>query len=158
MVAQHTYSFPRPAVTVDVVAISRGCQVLLVRRKADPFKGRWALPGGFIDMDETLADAAARELEEETGITGLQMRQLRAFDRPDRDPRGRTIAVAFLALLEDQPEPRAGDDAAEARWLPLDQLPPLAFDHDVIVACARETASLDQKPAGPAHGEDSLQV
>ena len=158
MAAQYAYSHPRPAVTVDVVAISCGRDVLLVKRRADPFKGRWALPGGFIDIDETLADAAARELEEETGITGLQMRQLRAFDRPDRDPRGRTIAVAFLALLEDRPELRAGDDAAEARWAPLDQLPPLAFDHDVIVACARETASRDQNPTGPAHGEDSLQV
>jgi 8-oxo-dGTP diphosphatase len=134
---QYVYDYPRPAVTVDIVVISRDGRILLIRRKADPYGGSWALPGGFINIDETLADAAARELEEETGLRGLTMRQLRAFDKPDRDPRGRTIAVAFLAEVDACPAPAAGDDAGEAAWFPLDRLPPLAFDHDDIIAHAR---------------------
>jgi 8-oxo-dGTP diphosphatase len=142
MAGSYTYTYPRPAVTVDVVALSRDRHVLLVKRKADPFQGRWALPGGFINIDEPLIDAAARELQEETGITGLALRQLRAFDRPDRDPRGRTISIVHTALVTERPDPRAGDDAAEARWWPLDALPPLAFDHDEVVACALEAVTL----------------
>ena len=137
MSTQYVYEYPRPAVTVDIAAVSRDRRILLIRRKAEPFKDRWALPGGFINIDETLQNAAARELAEETGIRGLDLRQLRAFDKPDRDPRGRTIAVAFLAEVNDPPSPTAGDDAAESAWFPMDRLPPLAFDHEDIVAHAR---------------------
>jgi len=141
MPKEYCYPYPRPAVTVDIVLIARGDSVLLIRRKADPFQGHWALPGGFVEMDETLSVAAARELAEETGLTGLQLKQLRAFDEPTRDPRGRTIAVAFLGETDDQPAPTAGDDAADARWHNLDLLPELAFDHDEIIACALAAAS-----------------
>lgn len=130
------YEYPRPAVTVDVVAISNDWRILLVKRKAEPYQGCWALPGGFIDIDETLEHAAARELEEETGVSGLELGQLRAFDRPDRDPRGRNIAVAFLALINNCPSATAGDDAAEAQWVHAEELPPLAFDHAEIIDCA----------------------
>ncbi len=136
MAGKHCYSHPRPAVTVDIVVLSRNGRVLLIKRKGEPFRGGWALPGGFVDIDETLADAAARELEEETGIAGVDMRQLHAFDDPDRDPRGRTISIAFLAKVEAPPEPTAKSDAAEARWTAVDQLPPMAFDHDAIIALA----------------------
>ena len=135
-----SYRYPHPAVTVDVVVLSDDGAVLLIRRKGEPFRGRWALPGGFMDIDERLAEAAARELDEETGLAGLQLQQVQAFDDPGRDPRGRTISIAFLARVRGRPEPRAGDDAAEARWRPLDALPPVAFDHDQIIARALEAA------------------
>ncbi len=135
---EYCYRYPRPAVTVDIVVLAGNEAVLLVERKAEPFNGWWALPGGFVDIDETLADAAARELEEETGLAGVAMRQLRAFDDPDRDPRGRTIAIAFLATVAGRPEPRAGSDAALACWHSLDRLPRMAFDHDRIIAFALE--------------------
>jgi len=136
MAAKYCYSYPRPAVTVDIVLLSRNGRVLLIKRKAEPFKGRWALPGGFVNIDERLADAAARELEEETGITGVDLRQLHAFDDPARDPRGRTISIAFLAKVDEPRTPTAKSDAADARWTPVDQLPPMAFDHDRVVALA----------------------
>ena len=132
MAERTCYDYPRPAVTADIVLLS-GDAVLLIKRRLTPFEGCWALPGGFMDIDETLADAAARELEEETGITGVPLRQLRVFDAPGRDPRGRTISVVFLADIGDRPKPRAGDDAAEARWHLLDRLPPVAFDHETII-------------------------
>ena len=144
MAETYSYRFPRPAVAVDIVLLSREGGVLLIKRKADPFKGRWALPGGFMEIDETLADAAARELEEETGITGVEMRQLRAFDEPGRDPRGRTISIVFTGTVNGRPEPKPGDDAAEARWHELDSLPPTAFDHDEIIACALADAARPQ--------------
>jgi len=136
----YTYDYPRPMVTVDVVAIAPGekhAEVLLIRRKNEPFQGQWALPGGFLDLDEELEEAAARELREETGVAAGTMHQLGAFGAIGRDPRGRTIDVAFLALLESRPGPRAGDDAAEARWFPVDSLPELAFDHAEILSKAR---------------------
>lgn len=134
----------RPAVTVDVVLLSSRRSVLLVKRKCEPFKGRWALPGGFLEKMETLAAAAARELEEETGLAGIELHQLRAFDDPDRDPRGRTISIAFLGIPNVEAPPQAGSDAADCRWVPLDHLPPMAFDHDCIVACAVETVASEQ--------------
>ncbi len=139
MAERYSYDYPRPAVTADVVLLS-GDHVLLIKRGSAPFQGGWALPGGFMDIHETLADAALRELAEETGVSGVAVRQLGAFDAPDRDPRGRTISVVFLAEAADRPEPNAGDDAAEARWHPLDHLPPMAFDHDEIIACALAAA------------------
>jgi 8-oxo-dGTP diphosphatase len=137
---EYTYDYPRPAVTVDVVVVTRGDnpQVLLIRRKHDPFAGKWALPGGFIDMDEPLEAAARRELREETGVEAETLEQLHTFGDPGRDPRGRTISVVYLTRVDAaQLQPRAGDDAAEIGWYSLRQLPPLAFDHEQILACAR---------------------
>jgi 8-oxo-dGTP diphosphatase len=145
----HTYDYPRPMVTVDTVVIAPGekqAEVLLIRRKHDPFEGKWALPGGFLDLDEELEDAAARELREETGVEAGTLRQIGAFGTIGRDPRGRTIGVAFLALLENRPCPQAGDDAAEARWFPIDGLPDLAFDHDDIMKTALSRITGGLKP------------
>ncbi len=132
--------YPRPAVTVDVVIFTLregDLQVLLIRRKNPPFQGMWAIPGGFIRIDESLEEAALRELEEETGVRDVYLEQLYTFGDPDRDPRGRVITVAYFALVPaDAVHPRAGDDAAEARWWSMYGLPPLAFDHDKILAYA----------------------
>jgi 8-oxo-dGTP diphosphatase len=136
----YTYDHPRPAVTVDAVVFARGdghWTVLLIQRGQEPFAGSWALPGGFVEMDETLERAAARELEEETGITGVELEQLRVFGDPGRDPRGRTISIVHWGIVEGrEPEPRGLDDAAEAAWWRTDMLPELAFDHEAIIAVA----------------------
>jgi len=138
---KYTYDFARPAVTADIVIISLEPEphVLLIRRKDEPFKGAWALPGGFVDPDETLTEAAHRELGEETGITGVYLEQLGAFGDPGRDPRGWTVTIAFLARVDRLAiGPIAGDDAAEVKWHPLVKLPKkLAFDHDKILARTR---------------------
>jgi 8-oxo-dGTP diphosphatase len=133
----YIYDYPRPMVTVDAVVFARQQArrvVLLVERGRNPFAGSWALPGGFVEMEETLETAVARELAEETGVTGVVLRQFHTFGDPGRDPRGRSISVAFVgetnAALH---APRGGDDAAAARWFPVDELPELAFDHCVIV-------------------------
>jgi 8-oxo-dGTP diphosphatase len=106
---------------------------LLIERGRDPYKGKWALPGGFIDMDEPLEVACQRELEEETGIRVGEMKQFRAYGAVDRDPRHRTISVVFYAFQEEEPLAVAGDDAAKAQWFPLDHLPEMAFDHQQII-------------------------
>ncbi|MDO8930289.1 MAG: NUDIX hydrolase, partial [Bacteroidota bacterium] len=106
----HTYSYPRPAVTVDAILISKQNSVLLIERGREPFKGKWALPGGFIDMDEPLETACIRELEEETGIRITLLKQFKAFGAVDRDPRHRTISVIFYAFTEDEIIAHAGDD------------------------------------------------
>ncbi len=114
-------------------------EVLLVRRARDPFKGMWAIPGGFVEMDEDLPAAARRELREETGLDVPALKQFRTFGRPGRDPRGRQITVVYIARVSrDVPPPRAGDDAAEARWFPFEALPRLAFDHAEVLREARE--------------------
>ncbi|MFF9343013.1 MULTISPECIES: NUDIX domain-containing protein [unclassified Streptomyces] len=133
------------AVTVDlaVLTVRAGrLHVLLVQRGQEPYAGAWALPGGFVLPRESAGTAARRELAEETGlpdatVAGLHLEQLRTYTEPDRDPRMRVVSVAYTALVPDLPEPRGGGDAAEARWLPYDEVPPLAFDHDVILADAR---------------------
>jgi len=136
-------SYPRPSVTADVVvwAVRAGSpHVLLIRRRAWPFEGHWALPGGFMEITETLEEAARRELAEETGLTDVVLEPLRPFDRPDRDPRKRVITMAYLALVPGEDADlavRAGDDATDVAWWPLAQLPPLAFDHDEVIAAAR---------------------
>jgi 8-oxo-dGTP diphosphatase len=138
---KYTYDYPRPAVTVDTVIVTREPQprVLLIRRKHDPFAGMWAIPGGFVEMDESLEAAARRELREETRVEADQLEQLHTFGDPGRDPRGRTISVVYLAQVDPaQLKPQAADDAAEVGWHPLDQPPPLAFDHAAILACARD--------------------
>lgn len=130
-------------VTVDAVVFSvraGGTDVLLIKRKKDPYKGQWAVPGGFIEMDEELEDAVARELNEETGLTGVRLEQLRAFGKCGRDPRGRQISVAFTGTItEGRDKVRAGDDAAEARWFNIHNLPEnMAFDHDEMIRTAIE--------------------
>jgi 8-oxo-dGTP diphosphatase len=130
-------------VTVDVVLVMRSgdqWNVLLVRRKNPPFQGHWALPGGFVEPDEPLESAARRELREEAGVEPRLLEQLHTFGDPGRDPRGWTISVAYLAILDEEEgralRPRAGSDAAEAGWFDLSAPPPLAFDHAEILACA----------------------
>jgi 8-oxo-dGTP diphosphatase len=133
----YCYEYPRPAVTADIVVIKtfdNQPEVLLIERKHPPFEGMWALPGGFLDMDETLEEAALRELQEETGITGIKLEQFHTFSKVDRDPRHRTITTVFIGYAdENTASPEAGDDAANARWFPLDKLPPLAFDHAEVL-------------------------
>ncbi|MEU3901619.1 NUDIX hydrolase [Streptomyces sp. NPDC045251] len=123
--------------TADVVLFAVG-HVLLIERGWDPYEGCWALPGGHVDAGETSVAAAARELEEEAGIAVpvADLRQVGAFDAPDRDPRGRYVSVAYTATLPAPVAPTAGDDATAARWWPLDALPDLAFDHADILAAA----------------------
>jgi len=137
----YTYEHPRPALTIDIVLFAKiidALSILLIQRKHPPFKGMWALPGGFVDMDETLSHAAKRELEEETGISGVKLEQFYVFDAIDRDPRCRTISVVFMGLLNSEPRIKAGDDASEAKWFNILELPNLSFDHAEIVKRAFE--------------------
>ena len=131
----YTYKYPRPAVTADSVVITKEAEpkVLLIERGADPYKGCWAFPGGFLKMEETNEQCAVRELEEETGMKILGLQQIGAYSKVDRDPRGRTITVAYLAVVDSPCEVIGLDDAAKAQWFPLDALPKLAFDHDEIM-------------------------
>lgn len=117
--------------TADIVIIWNN-EVLLVRRKNDPYRGHWAFPGGFVEPDETVEAGALRELMEETGVTGIRVEQFGAYGDPGRDPRGRTVAVVYWARVLRKPEIQAGDDAAAAGWFSFNQLPPLAFDHGKI--------------------------
>ena len=135
---------PRMVVTGDTIPVryrmGRGMEVLLVRRGVAPYEGTWALPGGFVEMEEDLADAAARELKEETGAEARVLDQVGAWGTPGRDPRGRTVTVAYLAVMGPQDQHVEGaDDAAAAAWHPLDELPELAFDHaDILSAALRQ--------------------
>jgi len=133
----YCYEYPRPAVTADIVLIKLANNqryVLLIERKHPPFEGMWALPGGFLDMDETLEEAALRELQEETGISGVQLKQFHTFSKVNRDPRHRTITTVFIGFANDvTSKPEAGDDAVKAEWFALDELPPLAFDHEEVM-------------------------
>lgn len=137
----YTYEYPHPAVTVDVVIFTiRGdeLKVLLVRRAADPCLGSWALPGGFVEIDEDLEQGASRKLAEETGVIGVYLEQLYTFGEPDRDPRERVITVAYYALVpSDKLRIRAATDAEAVGWFGMDELPELAFDHAEILAAAR---------------------
>lgn len=132
--------YPRPSVSVDVIIFTvrdNDLQVLLIKRKHPPFEGMWAIPGGFVGVDESLERAALRELEEETSVRDVYLEQLYTFGDVDRDPRGRVITVAYFALVPATVVcPRAGDDAAETRWWSIYDLPPLAFDHADILAYA----------------------
>jgi len=131
-----TYKHPRPAVTTDVVPFAwrnASVQVLLIRRQNPPFQNTWALPGGFLDQKELVEECARRELQEETGLTHVQLHFVRYADQPDRDPRGRTITFAFLGLVPYGSGAAAGDDAAAAGWHSVRSLPPTAFDHRRIV-------------------------
>ncbi len=133
------------ALTSDVVLLNgpvENRKLLLIRRRNAPFAGSWALPGGFLEANEDLVDGAARELEEETGVRGIPLHQIGAFGKPGRDPRGRVVSIAFWAFLPDAQlvQVSAADDAAEAAWFPVDELPSLAFDHGEIIAAALHLA------------------
>lgn len=136
----YCYRYPHPAVTTDCVIFGfdgERLQVLLIERGIEPFKSRWAFPGGFIKMDETAEEGALRELKEETGMENAFMQQFHTFSNPLRDPRERVITIAFYALVRIQ-EVKGGDDAASARWFPLDEIPALAFDHDHMLRMATQ--------------------
>lgn len=136
-----TYPFPRPSLTVDIVLVTTESRprILLIQRKAEPFAGRWALPGGFVDENEHLIEAARRELKEETGLHEVDLEQLYTFGDPGRDPRGWTVSVVYIGRVRpDAVKPIAGDDAAAVSWCPLDALPDLAFDHATILNLARK--------------------
>ena len=131
----YTYKYPRPAVTADCVVMTKEAvpQVLLIERGADPYKGSWAFPGGFMNMDETTEQCAIRELEEETGMQVTELHQIGAYSKVDRDPRGRTITVAYLAIVDEPIAVTGQDDAAKAQWFSVNALPALAFDHEDIM-------------------------
>ena len=131
----YIYDYERPMLTADCAVVNGRGELLLVRRGGEPFKDCWALPGGFMEMDETIERCAMRELEEETGIrvTEEELRLIGIYSAPGRDPRGRTVTAAYAISVGDCTA-TAGDDAAEVRWWPLTELPPLAFDHAQIIA------------------------
>ena len=151
-----TYKYPRPAVTADCIVITKEAEpkaaskreqsnyaeceqvratpkVLLIERGGEPFKGCWAFPGGFMNMDETTEQCAIRELEEETGLQVSEVHQIGAYSKVDRDPRGRTVTVAYLAIVDAPMDVKGQDDAKKAQWFPLPALPELAFDHADIM-------------------------
>ncbi|MBE6253886.1 MAG: NUDIX hydrolase [Bacteroidales bacterium] len=142
----YTYQYPHPAVTTDCVIfgydIKEGLSVLLVKRGLEPFKGRWAFPGGFLKMDEDADTCAKRELKEETGLETDSVRQFGTFSAVERDPRERVITIAYMALVRKE-EVKGGDDASEAAWFPVSAIPPLAFDHDHILRIALERLKED---------------
>lgn len=132
----YSYKYPRAALTVDaIVFVKEGnaTKVLLIERGIEPFKNKWALPGGFVEMDERLEVACKRELQEETGLVLNKMKQFRTYDAVDRDPRHRTISVVFTAELNQTAQVVGSDDAAQAKWFSINELPELAFDHAQIL-------------------------
>lgn len=140
---KYCYDYPRPSVTVDIALFKRAAnrvEILLIKRARPPFKGMWAFPGGFVDRDESLKDAAARELKEETGLEGIALQQVGAFGDPGRDPRGHTVSIVFTAVIDGSQDIRAADDAADARWHSAARPPALAFDHKKILRVALEQA------------------
>ena len=149
---QDCYKYPHPAVTTDCVIFGfdgMKLNVLLIERGVDPYKGRWAFPGGFLNMDESADEGARRELKEETNLSAAYVEQFGTFSDPNRDPRERVITIAYFALVKLQ-DVKGGDDAAKAQWFPMDQIPQLAFDHDRILRkamdCLRERIHF--KPVG----------
>jgi 8-oxo-dGTP diphosphatase len=155
------YEWPRPMVTVDSVIFRRvksatkhgqdaratlKIEVLLIKRGNEPYKGCWSLPGGFIEMDEELEDAAARELKEETGLSGVKLTQMRTYGTVGRDPRGRQISVAFLGIVKGNKKAKAGDDAADVKWVSIKKLPEkMGFDHCKIISDAKKVLKLTEK-------------
>lgn len=151
---QYCYEYPRPSLTVDCVVFGyeeEALKILLIERNAEPFKHTWALPGGFVGMEETTDDAALRELQEESGLEDVFLEQLYTFSAVERDPRGRVVSVAYYALVAPAGRTlRASTDARDARWFPWRKLPVLAFDHAHIVdvAVARLKAKVRYQPVG----------
>lgn len=148
---KYCYKYPHPAVTADCIVFGfdrARVKVLLIQRGNEPFKGKWAFPGGFVNIDESAEQGALRELEEETGLRVERVEQVGAFSAPDRDPRERVITIAFYSFIELQ-DVKGGDDAAKAKWFDLGKLPPLAFDHvDILSATLnrlRERLDLDSQ-------------
>lgn len=138
----YTYKYPHPAVTADILVFARDghdIQLLLIERGRDPYAGSWAFPGGFMAIDETTAQAAVRELKEETGIniTENDLHRIDIYDAVERDPRERVITVAYYTIIDNPVKVQGGDDAKRAQWFSLSQLPPLAFDHAEILEKAR---------------------
>ncbi len=131
----YTYEYPRPAVTVDVILLTEDDipEILLIQRKNNPYQNLWAFPGGFLDMDEDIETAAKRELQEETSIERVEIKQFKTYGAPDRDPRGRTVSVVYYAFVKEKPEAIAMDDAKDASWFKMNDLPELAFDHQLII-------------------------
>ncbi len=144
----YTYEHPRAANSVDIVLIrkvSSGNQILLIKRANNPYQGKYALPGGFVNINEDLESAAARELTEETGLKQINLLQIYTFSAPNRDPRGRVISTAFGAVLDNEGEfsLQPGSDASQAVWVDLSELPPLAFDHLSIIKTALKMFEMD---------------
>lgn len=141
----YTYEYPHPAVTTDAVVFTvrdGRLEVLLIRRKHEPFKDMWAFPGGFLDYDEDLLDCAKRELEEEVGVRGVQLEQFHAAGTPGRDPRERTVSIVHMGMVSpEELQPMAGDDAKAVGWFPAGRPPPLAFDHRDLLKLARQALS-----------------
>lgn len=135
----YTYEYPMFGYTADAIVIAPDgdkYKVLLIQRKHEPYKDHWAFPGGFVDQDEVADQAVLRELKEETGLEVAHMSRLDVFDKVGRDPRGRTVTVAYTCILDQPATATALDDAADARWFDIHTLPPLAFDHDEMMAMA----------------------
>ena len=133
---KYSYDYPRPMVTVDVAVLRLDGlpEILLVQRKAPPYQNMWALPGGFIEMEETLEEAARRELKEETGLTAGELIRFETYDEPKRDPRGRTITQVFIMIWKKEiGKPEAASDARALDWFDLTSLPEMAFDHERII-------------------------
>jgi len=131
----YTYEYPRPGVTADIILITKSetPKILLIERKHYPFEGNWALPGGFVEIDEDIEIAALRELKEETNLEDVSLTQFKTYGAVDRDPRGRTISVVYYGFVDNELKALAGDDASEAKWYFLNEIPKLAFDHDDIL-------------------------
>lgn len=147
----YTYQYPHPAVTADCIVFARHAEdtkVLLIKRKNAPCKGFWAFPGGFMNIDETAEETAKRELEEETGLKVNEIYQVGAFSKVDRDPRERVVTIAYYTILEHAAQVQGRDDAGDAQWFGINDLPPLAFDHAEILQ--RAIALLhDARPSMP---------
>jgi 8-oxo-dGTP diphosphatase len=133
----YTYAYPRPSVTVDIIVTKKENNseyILLIERKNEPYKNQWALPGGFIDINEEIKTAAYRELKEETSINDIKLQQLHTFGKPGRDPRGRTISVIYTGeLINLNQKVEAGDDAKDLYWFNIKDVPDMAFDHKDII-------------------------
>ena len=134
----YSYKYPRPAVTADCVVVTRTGKVLLIQRGFQPYKGSWAFPGGFMNMDETTDECAKRELLEETGLTVDSLKLVGVYSKVDRDPRSRVITTAYITIIDDVKDVKGSDDATNAQWFSVEALPPLAFDHDEIMKDALE--------------------
>ena len=138
---KYVYDWPRPAITVDAVVFTfknNKVKVLLIQRGKNPFKGKWAIPGGFVELNEELEEAVLRELHEETSLRNVPLEQLQAFGKVGRDPRGRTISITYMGITpQTNIRIKSGDDAAEVQWFEIDNIPPdLAFDHNQVLALA----------------------